>query len=124
MEQETSVINIIVPGRPVPAVRMTGRGKYVKQAAQRYLAYKDYVGWKAREAMQKQMPLEGPVSVEIWAYLSGGKRPGDADNIAKAILDGMNCIVYLDDTQVVDLVIHRRQGKPQRTETKVWPVAM
>lgn len=111
-----------IPGRPVPAARMTKRGKYIKPAAQRYLAFKDCVGWAARLAMHRTPPLEGAVGVEIWAYLSEQHRPGDTDNIAKAILDGMNKIVFLDDSQVVDLVVHRRKGMPQRTEVKVWTV--
>lgn len=113
------MICFMVPGRPVPAVRMTRRSKHVNQAAQRYLAFKDCVGWAARTAMRQQHPLQTPCAVEIWAYISGG-RPGDSDNIAKAILDGMNGIIYQDDTQVVDLIIHRRTGKPQRTEVQVW----
>ncbi len=118
------VVAFIIPGRPVPAARMTRRGKYVKPNAQRYLAYKEAVGWEARAVMKNTPPLGGAIAVEIWAYLSKGRRMGDVDNIGKAVLDGMNKIVYEDDEQVVDLTIHRREGLPQRTEVKVWPVAI
>jgi Holliday junction resolvase RusA-like endonuclease len=40
------------------------------------------------------------------ACIEGTERPTkkpDIDNIVKAILDGMNGIVYVDDKQVVDL---------------------
>jgi len=40
------------------------------------------------------------------ACIEGLERPTkkpDIDNIVKAVLDGMNGIVYLDDKQVVDL---------------------
>lgn len=113
------VIEFTVPGRPVPAARMTRRGKWVSFSAQRYLAYKNEVAWYARLAAKE--PLSGDLAVEIWAYCAGG-RVGDADNLAKAILDGCNGIVWYDDNQVVDLVVHRRHGKPQRAEIRVWRV--
>jgi len=115
------ILSFTVPGRPVPAARMTRRGKYIKRNAQRYLAFKDSVGWAARNALKKQQPFSGNVSVEIWAYIAGG-RPGDVDNIAKAILDGMNGVIFFDDVQVDNLFVHRMIGKPQRAEVKVWTI--
>jgi len=44
------MIKFTVPGRPVPAVRMTRKGKYVKRRAQEYLEYKKTVGWSAKAA--------------------------------------------------------------------------
>ena len=114
-------ISFTVPGRPVPAARMTQRGKYVKTQAQRYLAYKEAVGWAARLAMRGKEMLKGDVSVEIWVF-STGKRIGDIDNIGKSILDGMNKIVYLDDNQVIDFEIHSRKEMPERAEIVVKQV--
>jgi Holliday junction resolvase RusA-like endonuclease len=64
-------------------------------------------------------PLEGPLSVSILAvfpcpkseYLKRTPRPirwhtkknGDVDNIAKAVLDAGNSILWLDDSQVAML---------------------
>jgi len=115
-------ITFTVPGRPVPAVRMTQRGKWVKPNAQRYLSYKDQIGWEARAVMGRREPLAGPVGVEVTAVISGG-RPGDVDNIAKSILDGCNGVIWDDDRQVVALHVYRQKGKPQRAEIKVWPAA-
>jgi Holliday junction resolvase RusA-like endonuclease len=42
--------------------------------------------------------------------LAGTERPSkkpDIDNIAKCFLDAMNGIIYLDDTQVVELHIKK-----------------
>ena len=110
-------IAFTVPGRPVPAARMTQRGTFLARS-QKYLAYKEEVGWLAKEAMNGRNPTDGCILVEIWAYVSG-KKPGDIDNIAKSILDGMNKIVYLDDRQVIDLIIHRRNALPERAEIMV-----
>lgn len=70
-------------------------------------------------AMGASRPIESPVSVDLYIRVpcpssfskrrqnecfEGRERPTkkpDIDNIIKAYLDGMNGIVYLDDTQVV-----------------------
>ena len=114
------MISFIVPGRPVPAARMTRKSKFVNHQAQRYLAYKGQVGYIARSRCRK--PIEGPVGVEIHAYVFGG-RPGDSDNIAKAILDGCNNICWNDDRQVVELHVFRHSGRPQRAEIAVWEIS-
>ena len=115
-------IRIVVPGRPVPAARMTRRGKWVSRQAQRYLAYKEEVAWAAREVIEE--PLEGPVGVRIDVFIAGGKQ-GDADNYGKSILDSCNMIAYRDDRQVMDcrIVKHRvKRGTEQRAEILLWPL--
>lgn len=70
-------------------------------------------------------PLEKALKVKIFAYyeiprstskkrkldmLNDNIRPTikpDTDNIAKSILDSLNKIVYLDDKQVVDLIVKK-----------------
>jgi Holliday junction resolvase RusA-like endonuclease len=117
--RKTDVIEFTVPGRPVPAVRMTQRGKWIKRNASRYLAFKEHVGWVARQHFPE--PWEGPVGIRIVAYWWGG-RPGDLDNILKAIQDGLNEIAWHDDTQVVLIGAERRRDKPERTEVAIWRV--
>ncbi|MBN2909138.1 RusA family crossover junction endodeoxyribonuclease [Polycladomyces sp. WAk] len=93
-----------VPGRPVPAVRMTQRSKWVSKQAGRYLAYKNQVAWAAKAARIQR--IDGPVEVEAAAYLYGRREP-DADNLAKAFLDGLNGIAWTDDRQVRKLTIEK-----------------
>jgi crossover junction endodeoxyribonuclease RusA len=104
------MIRFVVPGRPVPAVRMTQRGKFVKKSAGRYLAYKNQVAWAAKAAKMKHNAecFDGPVEVIATAYIYGN-RSGDVDNLAKSWLDGMNGIIWLDDRQVTDLTIRKRK---------------
>lgn len=107
-----------VEGRPVPAVRMTQKGKWVKTSAKRYLAYKEQVGWAAKAAHWGL--LHGWLRVEIHLYISGGTF-GDVDNYAKSILDGCNGVIWGDDEQVDELHVYRhRQKKPQRAEVRVY----
>lgn len=117
------IINFTIPGRPVPAARMTRRGKWVKQNAQRYIAFKDFIRWTVWEIMrQKQLaPLEGPIGIEMHFYIAGG-RMGDIDNLEKAVNDGLNGVAWYDDNQIVEAHSYRHKGKPQRTEVKIWEV--
>ena len=88
---------LTVHGRPVPAARMTQRGKFVKRQAIRYMSYKEKVGWTAKEAGIKKIEKEVKLTVTI--FLAGG-RAGDFDNYLKSISDSLNGIAYIDDQQV------------------------
>ena len=79
----------------------------------------------AAHAMGSSDPLETAVSVFLYvrlavpqsyskkrteACLSGLEKPckkPDIDNIAKTYLDGMNGVVFKDDTQVIDLHVKK-----------------
>ena len=59
-----------------------------------------HLEWLARS----WMPVEGPISLEIRAF-----RPrvvGDIDNVLKATLDALNRRYFVDDRQVVRLLVH------------------
>jgi crossover junction endodeoxyribonuclease RusA len=108
-----------VPGRPIPAVRMTQRGKFVKAQAGRYLAYKNQIGWAAKAA--KATKIDGPVEVNAIAYIHGN-RDGDVDNLAKSFLDGLNGICWNDDKQVVKLTVKKKKvatKDEQRAEIEI-----
>lgn len=50
------------------------------------------------------------------------KKP-DLDNIAKAVLDGLNGIAFVDDSQIVKLTISKAYGQRPRVEfnlTEAW----
>lgn len=115
------MIRFTVPGRPVPAARMTQRGKFVNKQAQRYLSYKSKVGWIAKQHRIKQ--LDGPVAVEVYVYLHGG-RQGDADNYGKSITDSLNMVAYRDDAQVKRLVVEKRECGPSEERAEVVIEAM
>ncbi|KIL35851.1 hypothetical protein SD71_10675 [Cohnella kolymensis] len=118
------MIKIIVPGRPVPAVRMTQRSKYVSTQAKRYLAYKEQVGWDAKACGVKQ-PVEGDITVTAIAYMMPVPDV-DVDNLAKAYLDGLNKIAYIDDKQVMKLTVEKRwvfEEKEQRSEIIIESVS-
>jgi Holliday junction resolvase RusA-like endonuclease len=119
-----------VEGTPVPKgrPRFARRGKFVSTYSPKTTVdYESKVSDAALTAMGSQKPLEGPVVACIYitlpipasyskkrtqACLLGQERPtkkSDIDNFVKAIFDGMNGIVFTDDSQVVSL-----------HATKVW----
>lgn len=98
------MIKLVIPGRPVPYVRMTQRGKYVKENAKRYLTYKDAIKYIAMSQIKGEIETEN-VKVIVRVYLHGKKAPmgndGDIDNYIKSAMDSLNGIAYKDDRQVV-----------------------
>lgn len=99
---------------PMGAVRMTGRGKFVKPSAQRYLAYKQSIGYQLRRAVDK--PTESAVGVKVtfhmpipgsWSKKKQREHIGrphtvkpDIDNLIKGCFDAANGIVWKDDNLV------------------------
>lgn len=114
MEKVKKFFCIEIPGRPVPAVRMTRRGKHIKLNAQKYIAYKNEVAWRARSWLAKQQdfkePLKGKISVYITVYICGS-REGDWDNYAKTICDGLNGVCWIDDRQIAMGIVKKVRVK-------------
>jgi len=120
----TFMVNFMVEGTPVPKgrPRFARRGKFISTYSPKTTVdYETKVSEAARLAMGSSEPLQTPVGAYIYitlpipasyskkriqACLSGEERPtkkSDIDNFCKAIFDGMNGIVFLDDSQVVSL---------------------
>ena len=120
----TFMVTFMVEGTPVPKgrPRFARRGKFVSTYSPKTTVdYETKVSESAKLAMGASEPLETPVGAYIYitlpvpasyskkrteACLSGQERPtkkSDIDNYCKAIFDGMNGIVFLDDSLVVSL---------------------
>ena len=118
-----------IPGQPVAK----GRPKFARQGSfvrtytpEKTATYENLVKLAATEAMSGRPPIEGPV--ELWldinlqipaswskkrqrdaaAGLVAATKKPDADNVLKAVKDGMNGIVWLDDAQAVEYRISKR----------------
>lgn len=154
-------LKFIVPGEPQgkarPRVVRRGKGMhaYTPQETKNYEAIVRYCANKARQQHGIIKPISGEIGIGIKAYLkmpprcskkkaelylSGQARPNkkpDSDNIAKAILDGLNpemklnsalhkmvCIhegLYDDDKQVISLNVEKYYSDNPRIEvTAVW----
>lgn len=119
------MITFTVPGDPVGkgrprATTIGGHARMYTPA--KTAAYEQLVAVYASAAMKKAPLLEHPVRLRLGIYckvpgtwskkrradaLAGIERPAkkpDLDNIVKALADGMNGIVWVDDSQIVELV--------------------
>lgn len=120
----TFMVTFMVEGTPVPKgrPRFARRGKFVSTYSPKTTVdYESKVSESAKLAMGSSEPLETPLAAYIYitlpvpasyskkrtqACLSGQERPtkkSDIDNYCKAIFDGMNGIVFVDDSLIVSL---------------------
>ncbi len=114
------MIRFTIPGEPVGK----GRPRFVRATGRTFTppatrSYEGAVKMIAAQAMTGKAPLEGPLAVEITAYFAkpvswSRKRAEatkrhigrpDGDNIAKALTDACNGIVYRDDCQIALLTV-------------------
>lgn len=133
-------VSFTIPGR----IRGKGRPRVTMRDGSRFphvytdqetVACETLVRNSAHEAMGEWPPFEGPVKLSIaifqlippsWSkkktaaaiYLTG--KP-DVDNVVKLIGDGMNGIVWRDDSQISDLHVTRRylQSGQERVEITI-----
>ena len=93
--------------RPKQSFRYSKAGSYTDPKVK---AWQDSVSWAAKEAMAGWEMMDGYLQATITFYVPDHRRR-DTDNMSKCVLDAMNKIVYNDDTQVIDLHLHKRIDK-------------
>lgn len=136
-----SVIKFEVPGDPVGKQRpRTVRNKFTRgvhtYTPQRTKKYEALIQMQAQRAYDKE-PTSNNISVSLEVYFKVPKsysksrtercllqieRPNkkpDVDNIAKAVLDAMNNIIYQDDKQVVKLYVEKYYAKEPKVVVSV-----
>jgi Holliday junction resolvase RusA-like endonuclease len=125
------VIRFTIPGEPQGKGRArVGRvGPHVRMfTPAKTAAYEGLVAHAAQAAMAGRDLLNGACRIELdvvctvpasWSKrkqseaLHGLIRPTkkpDADNVLKAVCDGINGVVWVDDTQAVDVTLRKRYG--------------
>lgn len=138
------MIQITIPGEP----RGKGRPKFARRGRfvttytdDKTASYENLIRLAARQAMAGAPPLNGPVRVSVHAWvavpasfpawrrkaaLEGACRPAgkpDADNILKAVLDGLNGVAYLDDALVCQTSIAKHYAEAPSLVVDVEPIA-
>lgn len=146
---EFKPVSFFVPGEPVgkgrPRVRMLPAKPGGKPMPMLYTpaetkAYEDLIALHASAVMSGRDLLGGPVMMELairvaiaasWskkksaAALAGDVMPTkkpDADNVLKAICDGINGIVFRDDVQVVNVSLSKRFSATPGVTVRVVPL--
>ena len=111
-------MKFFVAGNPVPkqSFRKTKTGGYTDP---RVTAWQEAIGWKAKaEGVQL---LTGNVKVNL-LFLLKDRRRRDSDNLSKAVLDALNGIAWVDDTQVTDLHILKSLSSTPGVAIEIWEV--
>lgn len=131
-----------IPGPPVgkgrPRASRTGNSVRMF-TPEKTASYESMVKLAAHRAMAGAAPMAFPVALSLvvmhaipksWskrkqdAALAGTERPTtkpDADNVAKAIADACNGVVWVDDAQVVELHVSKRYSSAPGVMVEVRP---
>lgn len=107
---------------------VNGRPVVKHHTPEKTVIFENLVKLAAKEAMSGRPPFAGPVELTLdirlqipasWSrkrqqlaeagQIAATKKP-DADNVLKAVKDGMNGIVWVDDAQAVEYRISKRYG--------------
>jgi Holliday junction resolvase RusA-like endonuclease len=138
------MITFTVPGAPQgkgrPRVGKIGAHARLFTPA-KTVAYEGLVAHAAALAMAGQPLFDAAVACNVFldcpvpASWSGKKQrmalagevmptsQPDADNVVKAIFDGLNGVLWRDDVQVVDLRVRKRYAATPAVRVEVWSVA-
>lgn len=122
-------IEIIVPGEPVAKARpraTTIGGKPRLYTPKKTASYENLIAAEAARVFGDRPLMDGPIFLEVTCYRSIPRswskkkqaaaaaceiypttRP-DADNFLKAICDGLNQIIWVDDSLCVSVSLHKR----------------
>jgi Holliday junction resolvase RusA-like endonuclease len=107
-------MKIIADLTPVPLERMTNQ----KDSRKRFLPkrsadFRNALQWYFN-ANFRDNPLVNPLAVTLHFYknanITAKTRYGDIDNLVKAVFDAGNEILWLDDSQIVELHAYKHTG--------------
>jgi len=123
-------------GKARPRVTRTGHAYTPKPTK----VYESSIAWQAKAAMQGRAPSTLPVIVEIRCTFTAPRKwplqarkavlatplpatcKPDADNVAKAVLDACNGVVYIDDAQAADLRVTKWYGGAEEVNVTIWEI--
>ena len=135
------MIRFTVPGQPQGKQRpkIVKIGGFSRMATPKAtVAYEGLVAHAAQVAMAGRPPLQSAVGCNVfidcqvpasWSQkkqrmaLAGEVLPEskpDADNVVKAIFDGLNGVLWRDDVLVVDLRVRKRYAATPCVRVEVW----
>ena len=102
-------INIEPVALARPRVNTTNRGRYLPAKSRRFL---DDLHCLVRAAFNR-LPFDKPLAVTLHFYrprTPTAKNFGDIDNLAKAVLDACNGVIWSDDRLITELHCYKHKG--------------
>ena len=106
------MIKIVVTGDALPAARPRFNGHAYQP--KRNMEYRARVQAAAYSAMNGREPMTGELSAVVKLYRrykTTARVFGDVDNHLKSLFDGMNQIVFVDDSQICQCEVSKHTDK-------------
>ena len=103
------LVEFFVRGNPVPKQSyraLKSGGGYIEKDVR---AWQERVSRSAGFEMQGRAPSNHWIEVELDFVLQHNRRV-DLDNLSKNVLDALKRVVYVDDSQIVHLILHKHYG--------------
>lgn len=110
---EIELIRIEILGDAIPAARPRFSGRRVYQP-KRNTEYRQMIQASALEAMKGAAPMTGELFANVKLYRKykrAARIYGDVDNHLKALFDGLNRIVFADDSQICRCTVEKFTDK-------------
>lgn len=126
--EHTAIVGYFVPGLPVPQgdLQANRQGRLFHKS-KALAPWRHEVGWRARKAMRTNgfanVLFGGPVAMNLYFTLHrpvnaskrkptepAVKKP-DLDKLTRAILDSLTDVVYVDDSQVIEIHTYKRTAE-------------
>jgi len=138
------IVSFTVPGQPIgkgrPRIGKVGQHARMFTPA-KTASYEGLIAHAAHAAMAGRPLFDAPVTVTMriecqvppsWSQkkqrmaLAGELRPGtkpDADNVIKAVFDGLNAVLWRDDSLVCELHMRKLYSATPGVLVEVWAIA-
>ena len=132
------MISFTIPGKPFAKQRPRSTRQGNVYTPSETVVFERVVGQLGALEMRGRPIIEGPVALTVVATFCPAKswskrrraaaigqphtQKPDLDNIVKAIKDGLNRIVWRDDSQVAALSAFKVWGETEQTEVMVAPI--
>jgi Holliday junction resolvase RusA-like endonuclease len=125
------MIKFVINARPQPKERSRTAKRGHHYTPQRTVNFELLVKCEFRAQHPLHEVLTGPVGMSVDIQYKRPKTvkkgywhtgPGDADNIIKAISDGLNRVAWLDDRQVADVYAKKHWGDCDSIVVSIWPL--
>ncbi len=137
------ILKLVIPGPPVAKgrPRISTRGGFARAyTPAKTQRYEDLIKSRAFDAMSGRAPVNVAMAVDVVAFVAipqslskvkraaaivGTLRPvtrPDLDNYVKAALDGMNGVVFRDDSLVTNLAVRKLYSETPRLEITAFVI--
>ncbi len=117
----TSLLEFTVAGNPVPKARPRVLRSGITYTPKTTKEYEQRIAWSAKAAWGSN-PVLTQKGLGLWVRFGLEAMRPDLDNLVKAVLDGMEGVVYRNDRQIwhIDASMMRVTTTPGFTEVELW----